>query len=98
MRKFPFLKLVLIAIIYIFVCEQKGFATEYRCRNHEFEISCAKGKCEKSEGFTPMDISINTATKKLSVCGGSSCYEGKADQLLLDSNFVVARGTRLKGR
>jgi hypothetical protein len=105
MRKFPPLKLgltaiklSLTAIICIFVCEQEVYATEYECRNNEFEISCAKGKCEKSDGFTPMGISINTTNKNMSVCAYSSCFEGKADQLIEDSNFVVARGTKLKGQ
>jgi hypothetical protein len=66
------------------------------CSNKDLEITCASGKCESNSSFTSSSVSLNTRTRDLSICMYSMCIEGKADQLLANRNYVIARGDRLK--
>ncbi|WP_139342647.1 hypothetical protein [Methylobacterium radiotolerans] len=73
-------------------------AREFICSNQDLEISCNKGKCEQSGkgNFTPASASVDINTRQLSICMYSMCLEGKADQLLVSREFIIARGEQLK--
>lgn len=85
-----------IATFIFAVLAQDASADEFVCTNSELEVACNKGKCEKSDGFTPSSVSIDTKSRDMSVCMYSMCLEGKADLLDVSKGYVFARGDHLK--
>ncbi|MBY6243341.1 hypothetical protein [Methylosinus sp. Sm6] len=85
-----------IAAMLFVVLTRNASAEEFVCTNQDVEVACSKGKCEKSDGFTPSSVSIDTKSGARSVCMYSMCLEGTADRLDVSKGFVVARSDQLK--
>ncbi|QLQ33727.1 MAG: hypothetical protein HZT40_21325 [Candidatus Thiothrix singaporensis] len=73
----------------------QAFAATWNCRNNDMEIHCDANKCEISDGFTPFDISLNTANGALSICAYSGCWEGQG-KVMKAGQHILASGTKLK--
>jgi hypothetical protein len=71
-----------------------ALSTEWNCRNQDMEISCRQEKCEASETFTPVDVSVSDLGF-MTVCAYSGCWEGKG-KVLKSGAHVLVSGNQLK--
>ena len=66
-------------------------ALAWTCRNEQFEISCANGKCDKADSFTPMSLSVSD-DGRVSACAYSGCWEGRATFAKRSGTFLHISG------
>ena len=71
-----------------------SYAEDWHCTNQDLEIHCDSKKCEISESFTPMSVSVNI-NGNMTVCAYSGCFEGKG-KVLKNKNHVFFSGFDLK--
>lgn len=64
-------------------------SAEWNCRNQDMEISCSQQKCEASEAFTPMEVSVSDFGF-IAVCAYSGCWEGKGKVLKSGSHIIIS--------
>lgn len=74
-----------------------AMAAGYSCRNGEFQIGCNKEKCENSDSFTPMQLSVDPDKKRVEICAYSGCWSGPLTVLGSDTQLIVGRGDQLQG-
>lgn len=69
------------------------YATEWRCRNNDMQITCTSEKCSTSDSFTPMDVNFNDRGS-MSICAYSGCWEGKG-KVLKSEDHILLSGHKL---
>jgi hypothetical protein len=93
MRQFGTAAALLAAICGSFT---QAWATEYTCRNREFQISCSKEKCEAADGFTPMSLTMDLAKKTVEICAYTDCWRGALTTISSGKSLVAARADALR--
>lgn len=79
--------------VILFLMPAFASATDWDCRNNDMEITCAKGKCAASEGFTTMSIGVSDSGS-MTICAYSGCWEGKG-KVLKSGNHLLLSGHKL---
>lgn len=74
-RHFPALTL-LVALSALLLLPGYSTAKTWKCTNKDLEIQCTAEKCDSSDGFTPIQVSINSESGYMSICAYSGCFEG----------------------
>lgn len=71
-------------------------ADEWSCRNNNAEISCSETACEVTmpDGFTPMDLTLNTSGA-VSLCAYSGCWTGQATSTLNVGHYLSSVALQL---
>src|SRR5215207_9657992 len=67
-------------------------ALAWECRNVQLEITCARGKCERSNSFTPMHVSVSERGQ-VSACAYSGCWNGRAATLQRSARYLYVSGS-----
>lgn len=70
--------------------------SSYTCANREFQITCNQQKCESSDGFTPMSVTVSLQRKAIDVCAYSGCWKGRFAGARSDAKLVVLQANRLQ--
>lgn len=84
----------IIASAFILITTPLIAATDWNCRNNDFEISCSSKKCKIATSFTPMHVSFDLKGN-MSVCAYSGCWEG-VGKVTHAVNYTIIAGHNLK--
>jgi hypothetical protein len=76
------------------VAGMAGDGSSWNCRNTDFEISCADGKCTAAKAHTPMDIHVSR--DEINWCAYSGCWTGPSSATVTSGPFVSFHGLALK--
>lgn len=68
---------LLVALSAYLLLPGYSIAKTWECTNKDLEIQCTAETCASSEGFTPIQVSVNSDSGHMSICAYSGCFEGK---------------------
>lgn len=68
--------LAFLMLVCILFASQSAHSKVWNCTNKDMEIQCHGGKCEITDEFTPIYVSVNSIDGHMSVCAYSGCYTG----------------------